>query len=80
MREPAQKRVQGPLVPATAASKGLDFLPVGSAASRAAARSLANARQASEADQRRYEATTRPLPGSTEEVSGVIAMFSQDLY
>lgn len=50
MRETRTERAQGPLVPATAARKGLGCLPVGSAASRAVARALAKARQEIEAE------------------------------
>ena len=51
MRETRTERTQRPLVTATAASKGLGTLPVGSAWSRAAARALASARQESEAEE-----------------------------
>lgn len=50
MRETRTERAEGPLVPATAARKGLGCLLVGSAASRAVARALAKARQESEAE------------------------------
>lgn len=50
MTESRTERAQKPLIPATAASKGLGYLPMGSASSRAAARALATARQESEVE------------------------------
>jgi hypothetical protein len=52
MREGRIGRTETPLLPATAASKRLGDLAVGSAPSRAAARSLLVARKATEAERR----------------------------
>lgn len=46
MRETRTERAEGLSLPATAAAKGLGMLPLGSAHSRAAARSLIAARKA----------------------------------
>ena len=51
MRKTRTERTESPLVPATASSKGLGYLRVGSVQSRAAARALVAARQESEAEE-----------------------------
>jgi hypothetical protein len=45
------ERTEWPILPATAAGKGLGSLPIGSAQSRAAARALMTARKHSEAEE-----------------------------
>lgn len=50
MTEPRTERTEGPLLPATASAKGLAAFPLGSMQSRAAARSLLDARRAAEGE------------------------------
>jgi hypothetical protein len=50
MSETRTERAKRPMLPATAASKQLGYFQLGSSQSRAAARSLATARQESEAE------------------------------
>ena len=54
MRKTLIECIERPLVPATASSKALGYLRVGSAQSRAAARALVESRKAIQEDQIRF--------------------------
>ena len=50
MTEPRTERIEAPFLPATASAEGLAAFPLGSMQSRAAARSLLDARRATEGE------------------------------
>lgn len=71
MQESHVGRAEKPFLPATSARKGLGSIPVGSAQSRAAARSLLAAREASEGECGLHFQAVSILDGKAVDLSGL---------